>query len=164
MPPKPSDLEPGDCLLYSPHDLFGYITCLKTWSPTCHCEVFAGLRESLASRNGIGVNRYSLRMKGLAAVLRPKGTLDWFAGLKWFESVRGQKYDWLGLFCFTLAVKQGAADKMFCSEFAKRLYHACKCDVIHENWDADKTAPGSYLQSIAFDWVWTKWGAGRQDA
>jgi hypothetical protein len=153
------ELEPGDALLYRPNSVAGWIIAVKTWSPVCHVEIYTGGEMSVASRDGRGVNRYPLRWKQLAAVLRPAERFLLPAAEVWFEKrARGQKYDWLGLLCFTLAVKRGSPDRMFCSEFATRFYRQGGFQVVHRRWDADKVAPGSLLMSPAFEWVWIRAG------
>jgi hypothetical protein len=153
----PLPLEPGDTLLYGPSDVFGLLTCLKTWSPACHVEIYAGNGMSYASRNGIGVNSYPLRLTQLIAIRRPEFPVDFTRGAHWFDRVaRGQAYDWLGLLCFTLAVKQGDPNKMFCSEFWKRFYPCCGLHVIAPDWDADRTSPAQCLQTPALKTIWRK--------
>ena len=118
-------------------------------------EVYIGDGKSLASRNGIGVACYNLRTEQLIAVLRPLGIMDLDAGRKWFySSANGQGYDWKGLLCFTLAVKQGSPRKMFCSEIATRFDRACGMKPFNPNFDADKIAPGSFFMSPAFETVY----------
>ena len=164
-PPVP--LLPGDTLVYGVCDFAGCIICLKTWSPACHVEIYAGTHvnaetgeetpKSFASRNGIGVDIYDLRLDQLIAVRRPANPIDIEKGALWFyEHARGQKYDWLGLLCFTLAVKRGSKDRMFCSEFWKRFYPRCGLDVMAPDWDADKTAPAQCLQTPALKTIWSK--------
>lgn len=113
---------------------------------------------SVASRNGLGVNLYPFRRDGLAYVLRPLetyGPLSVDNAQSWFfRKAQGQSYDWLGLMCFTLAVKQGSPDKMFCSEFAARWYRAGGLRPFAEDYDADLIAPAQFLQSPAFEPVW----------
>ncbi len=154
MKPVPG-LLPGDLLLYnSPGSVVDFVIRLKTWSVAAHCECYVGNSRSVASRNGIGVGNYPLRFDGLIAVLRPNRPFDLTLALEWFKSVDGQKYDFLGLMCFFLAVKRGSRDRMFCSEFLKRLYHQANCPLLHPQWDADKTAPGNFFMSTALDWFW----------
>ena len=109
---------------------------------------------SYASRNGLGVNLYPLRRAQLTRVLRPKASLNMQNAENWFKTVQGQKYDWMGLLVFSLAVKQGSRDKMFCSEFATRWYRYAETNPVSENYDADRVAPADFLKSPAFDWVW----------
>ena len=153
---NPGLLKPGDCLLYKPSSLTGLIIAVKTWTWISHVEVYAGDGLSWASRDGIGVNRYPTRYSDLAYVRRPlRFTRHHFFNMgAWFETVRGQKYDWLGLLCFTLAVKQGAKDRMFCSEFALNLYRAAGLNVLAKDCVPDHTAPSEFLQTPALTTVW----------
>lgn len=146
-------LQRGDCLLYNSSDLIDLAIRVKTWSPVAHCEAYVGSGLSVASRNGIGVGCYQFRRDGLRYVLRPRGAFVMESAMTWFKGVRGQAYDWLGLLCFTLAVKQGSHNKQFCSEFLKRWYEAGGFFPLHRSWDADKTAPGNFLMSPNFDWI-----------
>lgn len=148
------ELRPGDCLLYWGNSLFDWAIAIKTWNKIAHVEVYRGKGENLASRNGIGVSNYPLRISGLAYVLRPGSPFDLEKANVWFYKVKGQKYDWLGLLCFTLAVRQGSPNKMFCSEFATRLYRAGGFKPFADAYDADLIAPAQFLQSPAFDPVW----------
>lgn len=148
------NLLPGDILLYGPSNLIGRLICVKTWSHVCHCEVYAGGGFSVASRDGIGVGKYPLRTEQLKAVLRPVGKLSMTSAMRWFYgSANGQRYDFLGLMVFFLAVKRGSPDRMFCSEFAVRFMRKAKVPVVNLNWDADKTAPGDLLKSTSLNWV-----------
>jgi hypothetical protein len=148
-------LQSGDCLLYRPSSLFGWIIALKTFNMVSHVEVYAGMGESYASRDGQGVNIYPFRTAQLTRVLRPIGKMDLANGRCWFlRYALGQKYDWLGLLCFTLAVKQGAQDRMFCSEFATRYYRVCGLEPFAADYDADHVPPSYFLSSPAFKTIW----------
>lgn len=151
-----AQLKPGDLLLYRPKkgSFFGWLISVKTWNKISHCELYVGDHQSIAARDGIGVNMYPLRESELAMVLRPKVPLDVVDMLNWFETVRGQKYDWLGLLVFTLAVKQGSTDKMFCSEFCTRALRAGGVEPFTVDTDADRVAPATFLYSPAFDVKW----------
>lgn len=157
-----SNLLPGDCLLYertpfvkSPIGwFFGLVINIKTWSRFSHVEIYAGNGKAFASRDGVGVGFYDLRVDELVEVRRPSALhYDHQKGVKWFETVRGQEYDWLGLLCFTLAVRQGAHDRMFCSEFAVRYYRKSGLEVLNPDDDADKAAPAQLHQTPALTTV-----------
>lgn len=152
----PVELQFGDCLLYSTKwDLVDIIIRIKSWSVASHVEVYVGGNQSVASRNGIGVNKYPLRREGLVAVLRPKAPLDRDAGMAWFYSQAcGQKYDFLGLMCFFLAVKRGSPDRQFCSEFSTNFYRACQFEPFNADDSADTIAPGTNLFSSQLEHVW----------
>lgn len=153
--PKLSDLLAGDCLLYKPTSLMGLVIAVKTWHWVSHVEVYDCNGCSFASRDGVGVNRYPARGDGLCAVLRPGPAYDHVVAERWFEGhANGQGYDWLGLLVFTLAVKAGAKDRMFCSEFATRLYRVGGLEPFNPGEDADRIAPFQFLTSPAFRVLW----------
>lgn len=154
------DLRHGDHLLYGRSgSIFDWIVSVKTWSKAVHIEIYAGDGMSMASRNKLGVNLYGFRREQLICVLRPKllGASTIFErGFRWFSEIaRGQKYDWMGLLCFTLAVRQGSPDRMFCSEFANNFDRVCGLGAFASDWPGDMTAPGNFLMSPAFDKIWS---------
>jgi hypothetical protein len=132
----------------------GWVIAVKTWTRISHVEVYRGDGLSYASRDGIGVNVYPLRTSNLGFVRRPMQPFDRDRVAYWFGSVRGQKYDWLGLLCFTLAVRQGSPNKMFCSEMATNLYRAAGLDAVNPDLDADTVAPSEFLQTPALRTIW----------
>lgn len=143
---------PGDCLLYSPSGISGLIIALKTWHKIAHVEIVAEKGFSYASRDGIGVGKYPLRLAQLKYILRPE-TYNSTLADEYFQSVNGQKYDFKGLLCFALAVKQGSPDRQFCSEFATNLYRAGGCSVFPVGNSADTIAPFEFLLSSALDLI-----------
>ena len=150
-----STLLPGDVLLYFDKKSFvDWAIAVKTWNRIAHIEVYAGNGMSYASRNGIGVNLYAFRYKGLVCVRRATRPLDILAAADWFNSVRGQKYDWKGLLCFWLAVKQGAKNMMYCSEFALRWFRHGDFEPFNNKQDADKTPPSYFWVTKAFNTIW----------
>jgi hypothetical protein len=147
-------LQPGDTLLYFSHSLIDWCIALKTWTKVAHVEIYAGNKTSYASRNGIGVNQFSFRPDGLAAVLRDRDIGDWESGVAFFKKCQGQKYDWKGLLCFTLAVHQGALDKQFCSEFWTRFKRAEQLEPFNKEWDADRVPPSFCLVTPTQTIIW----------
>lgn len=147
-------LKPGDAILYRPASAFGYLIAIKTWTWISHVEVYLGDYTCAAARES-GVNLYGLDCAHAAYVLRPKGSVNIRAARKWFQTVRGQKYDFLGLLVFYLAARHGAKDRMFCSELATRFYRHGGFQPVAKVIDADRVAPAQYLQSLAFDLVWS---------
>lgn len=136
-------------------DVVDWSIAVKTGYWIAHCEIYDGEGMSVASRNGIGVNRYPLRTDGLVCVRRPIGVIDREASEKWFsDEARGQKYDFKGLMCFYLAVNHGSAHKMFCSEFALRWYRKACIQPLNTEIDADRTAPCEFWKTPAFFTVW----------
>jgi uncharacterized protein YycO len=148
-------LKPGDCLLYRASGFFGHLISLKTWSHFSHVEVYIGNNKSVASRDGIGVNEYTLRLENLGFILRPNRDFNIKKALKWFHDIaKGQRYDWKGILVFTLAAKQGSLDRMFCSEFATRFYRNGDFNPFNINYNADRIAPSNFLISPNFDEIW----------
>lgn len=149
------NLRPGDVLLYSGKGFFSRLIQMKTWSRYSHCEVYDGAGLSVASRDGIGVGRYPLRLDGLRVILRPLAKFDAEKAREWFKTVDGQPYDWFGLLAFTNAKRQGRQNwKMFCSEFATRYLRAGKIEPFN-GYDADGIAPGEFMKSSALVLVWS---------
>ena len=164
-------LKAGDALLYygdallnatdgSQHAGFvDWAIGVKTGGLCAHIELYDGGGQSVASRNGIGVNYYPLRLTGLIAVRRPKTAFDWQQGKNWFNSMaKGEKYDFKGLLCFWLAVRQGSKDRMFCSEFALRRYRASSFQPFNPDQDADRTSPFDFWKCGNMETVWQKKG------
>ena len=151
-----SILQSGDALLYyDPRSIVDRIIAIKTGGRISHIELWDGSGMSVASRNGIGVNRYHWRLDGLVAVRRPFGHIDWAAGQKWFlDDARGQKYDFKGLLCFYLAVKQGSPHKMFCSEFALCRYRHSVFQPFNPDQDADRTSPWDFWKARSMETIW----------
>lgn len=147
-------LQPGDTILYFSHDVFDWIIALKTWCKAAHVEMYRGDGMSYASRNGIGVNTYPTRFSDVAAIVRPVKPLDMQSIALWFETVRGEGYDWAGLLCFTLAVRHGSNRKQFCSELMTRLWRKGKGDPFNRNWDADRVPPSFFLVTGAGKLIW----------
>lgn len=151
-------LLPGDHLLYGkkPRDIFGLITSWKTWSPAVHIEVYIGNNVSMASRNGIGVNRYPLRTEQLIAVLRPKTPINMVKGLAWFDQagVKGRPYGWLDLLHFEgFKIKSGG---WICSQFAALFDEACDFLSFNSQYFEGSIDPGDFFLSPVFNWEWVE--------
>lgn len=151
---KPS-IQPGDFLLYSGKGFFSWLIKVKTWSRFSHVEVYIGHGQTIASRDGEGVDLYWLKLDKLAAILRPTEKLDVEAGLSWAKenAILGQKYDWWGLLrMFTIGTQ--STSKQFCSELATRFARACNFQPFNRKYDADLVSPGMFYSSPHFDVVW----------
>lgn len=138
-------LKPGDILLYRPVGFFGWVISIKTWHPISHVEIYDGDLKSLASRDGIGVGRYPVRLAQLAYVLRPRVALDLAAGRAWFETVKGQPYGWIDLVNFVGIPL--STDGMVCSPFATRYLRACHWNIFPTD-SADAIAPFQFLDVV----------------
>lgn len=167
MVAKPFDqtiLQPGDTILYRPTAfslekfggwLFGRLIALKSWHNISHVEVYVGGGESVASRDGEGVNRYLWRSTEIGYVLRPGQPVDLVIGMRWFNGVRGQGYDWLGLTRFVRTSIVSSQTKMFCSAFWLRFYRACAFNPFSAIVDADSIAPGEIIDCPNLEVIWT---------
>ena len=144
----PSILRAGDILLYRPHSFFGWIIAFKTWCrEASHVEVYMGQDKSSASRDGIGVGMYELRLKDLSMVLRPRTPFDMDKALAYYETVKGQPYDWRGVWCFSLMAERGEEGKQICSEYARNLQTSAGPEWFATEWPSDKVAPAQFVQS-----------------
>lgn len=138
-------LKPGDTLLYRPAGKFGLLIAVKTWHRISHVEVYDGNLKSLASRDGLGVDRYPLRLSELAYVLRPQVKLDLEAGRKYFDSLKGTPYGWLDLANFVgLPVDRGG---IVCSPFATGFYRAAGWNIFPTD-PVNKVAPFQFLDLL----------------
>lgn len=149
-------MKPGDCLLYTPTGVFGIAIAIKTWHSISHCECYVGQGQSVASRDGIGINQYPWRNTQLGYILRPNRPFNLGAAMDWFQGVRGEKYDWMGLLRFGWRAKYVphclTDNKMFCSEFLTRFYRAGGMDPFPRE-DADAIAPFQFESNPLFDLV-----------
>lgn len=147
---KSIELKPGDCLLYAPLGFFGKIISLKTWHEVGHCECYVGNEQSVASRDGKGVNLYPFRDTELIWILRPPiNSFNLKLAYDWFETVKGQKYDWYGLLRFAWKAEHkniGNNNKMFCSEFLARFYNRGGWDLFYGE-DCDAVPPCLFLRA-----------------
>lgn len=162
-------VKPLDVLLFRPDSLAGWMIAVKTWSrDASHCEVVAytseRLIETFSARGSVttqagekgGVNFFRdlpSRISRISHVLRLRdqsGTRP-LSAYNWaLTRAVGQGYDYAGLLVFSLAARQGALNKMFCSEACTRYLRAAEADPFHPNADADLVAPGTFLFSPAF--------------
>lgn len=138
-------LRPGDILLYRPAGLFGQIIRIKTWHNISHVEIYDGSYQSVASRDGIGVGRYPLRLSQLTYVLRPEVPLDLAKGHTYFDAMNGTRYGWLDLIAFVgLPAK---APGIVCSPFAAGYLRACGWNVFPTD-PIEKIAPFQFLDLV----------------
>lgn len=163
--PGPFDvsmLRPGDALLYAPRGVVGFLINLKGWwHGVAHCEGFEGVIDGVpycvASRNGIGVNRYQLRTDDLAFVLRPTEAFDLAKATEWFERIaRGQRYDWRAIWRFLKPGDETAdydPNRQICSAYLTRWYRSGGLKVFSTFEDADRIHPFQFLTSPALDHI-----------
>jgi hypothetical protein len=115
-------LRPGDCLLYKPAGVFGRLIALKTWHHISHVEVYDGEGLSWASRDGIGVGHYALRLSQLQYILRPIPPLDLAAARRFATRMIGTPYGWFDLLQFFGAPVNCSG--IVCSPFVAGFYRA----------------------------------------
>ena len=91
---NPEILQPGDILLFAPSSFFGYAISWLTAGRVSHVEIYKGGGISYASRDGIGVDEYPLRVSGLYQVLRSRPRLNMGAMAIEFKKHKGHAYDY----------------------------------------------------------------------
>lgn len=155
IPFDPSILQWADMLLYFEEDVVDLVIAEKTGKRVGHVERYVGAGRSWASRNGVGVNIYPLRLDGLVCVRRPIGVLDSAKATDWFKNVAmGQKYDFKGLLAFTSFVKSGTPGDMFCSEFSVNLDRAAGFDPLNPSQAAVDTSPRDLWILPTYETIW----------
>lgn len=148
-------LQPGDCILYRPVDVFDWAVALKTWTRVSHVEVYVGNRYSVASRNGKGVDEYPTRETDVAAVRRPGPDFDLERAMRWFDAcARGQKYGWRTLLSFALMNSSPVEGHMICSEFAAEFYKAGGLPLFASDWPSYRTPPSLEVATAALTTIW----------
>lgn len=140
-------LKPADVLLYKPRGVFGWIIATKTWHQVAHCEAYIGAGFSVASRDGLGVGLYPLRVEDLAYVCRPVVPFDMSRALAWFEKQKGTPYGWADLGQF-IGLNIDALG-IVCSPFVTRFLRAGRIDPFNGE-PAEKIAPFEFLLADCF--------------
>lgn len=138
-------LKPGDILLYRPASVFGWLITVKTWHRISHVEVYDGVGQSWASRDGLGVARYPLRISQLAYVLRPQVPLDLAAARQWATTMAGTPYGWLDLANFVNVPVRSRG--IVCSPFVTSFERAAGWHIFPED-PPEKIAPFQFLDLI----------------
>jgi len=142
--PIEKDLQKGDLLVFSRRELFDSIIKIKTWSQATHTEIYIGNGSTVASRNGIGCNIYTLDLNGIYCVLRPVQPFDLDKALLTFNTkYRGLPYGWKALFSFVLIDLHD--NGIFCSELSTLVYRAGGFEPFNANVKANTVAPADYL-------------------
>lgn len=142
-------------LLYFVEDPVDFIIAEKTGKRVGHVERYFGNGQSVASRNGVGVNLYPLRLDGLVCVRRAVGTLDNDRAGDWFRNVaQGQRYDFKGLLTFTSFIKSGTPGDMFCSEFSVNFDRAAGFEPLNPSQPAVETSPRDLWILPTYKTIW----------
>lgn len=159
MQPDIKDILPGSVLLYNtPGDLMDAI--ITRTGPAAHTEWYEGNGQSLASRNGVGVNRYPFRAEDLIGILVPKITLDFLHAdfvskfTDWFETVRGDAYDWHGLAGFVVDSVTQTQGHWFCSAFVAKGCEMAGFPIFNPLWSPSLITPSDFFKSASLRWQW----------
>src|SRR5574343_1925202 len=116
-------LHAGDILCYRPKGLLGFAIATKTFHNWAHVEmVWVPGRTNAAARRE-GVNLYPMRWDELGRVLRPPEGFDFDRAVRYFGTVRWQRYDWPGLFAY-VRWGRGKNDRQYRSELCTNLMRA----------------------------------------
>ena len=148
-----SILKPGDIMLFNTLDLVDDVIDFKTGSDVAHIEIYAGGSKSYASRNGIGVGLYPVRITGLRYVRRPVGVLDIGALEDFFNKVDGAKYgfgDILENINWNLPLPG-----YDCSHFAAALLRYGNCPQFDGTYPEPKITPRDFLITRESQPVWS---------
>lgn len=150
-------LQPGDMLVYSGHSLFSWLIKKKTYSDYTHIALYVGEGKQREFREFKGAQEVPLRIENLVMIRRPKGSWNKEKSQVFWDSIKTQGYDYVGLFFSFIAVMRGASSqKMWCSEYYARD-HRISVDgepLFSEVTDADRVAPGDCVKSSGTSLVW----------
>ena len=138
----PADLRVGDILLYDEPDIVDDVIAIKTGDDVAHIEIYAGLGQSWASRNGIGVNQYPFRAHGLMYIRRPIQPIDIRAVLVWVKPYIGSPYGFGDILASVDIVTKW--NGMDCSHFAACLLEAGGAPQFDLDCDKRKIAPRDF--------------------
>jgi hypothetical protein len=168
-------VKPGDVVLFLPTSPIGWAIAIKTWNrEASHAEIVSAVTpdyvETWTARGGnsaeedgaTGANFYRdlqepRRATRVTWILRPDRMpctppFNAEAAHRWAERYAvGQKYDYFGLLVFTLALRQGSLDRMFCSEATVNYSREGGVDPFNPNWPPDMTAPATFLVSPIYN-------------
>ena len=147
------ELQPGDVLLDCSRSLIGWAIRFRTWSDVEHVEVYLGEGRSVASRNGIGVGKYPLRIDGLVRVFRPVENPDVIAGLLWFADVDGLPYAWTDLLRF-YGWALDSAKGMICSQFADAFLRQCGVQLFNVQYPDGAVTPRDFEITPGLQEIW----------
>ena len=144
-------LLPGDCLLYRPSSVFGWAIAAFTLSKVSHVEIYKGGGISWASRDGIGVNEYSLRTEQLSHVLRATKPLNVGAMAQCFDHLRGHGYDNGTIASFaTFGMFKSNVGQEVCSEFATIMFRVGGLKALFSAKMPSEVAPNEFVKSNEF--------------
>ncbi len=153
MNPLP-DLLPGDILLYADHSFVDWCIKLRCWSDVAHVEIYLENGLSTASRNGLGVNFYPLRLDGLRYVRRPVVPFGLVAARTYAAKMRGTPYGYadLGRFYLLNLPTKG----LICSQYGDLLLRAGHVIAFAEDYPAGAVSPRDFRVTSLAKTIWAK--------
>jgi len=141
----PSDLHPGDILLYSTKTIVDDLIEWKTSGTAAHVEIYAGSNSSWASRNGIGCGSgaYPYRNAGLCMVRRPVQSFNVSVASAFFNAnLKNQPYGFVDILDeIGIERKGGGVD---CSHAAALLLEAAGCPQFDLNYPKSLISPRDF--------------------
>lgn len=151
MPP----LQPGDVLLYGGTDLVARLIQFRTWSDTCHVEVYADADNgrTVTSRFGTGVKLYPFNPNGLVKVLRPFPPFDRVKALNWFYvRANGRPYGWGDIVGFYGLRRTGRG--LICSQTSDLFLRAGGVVAFSPEYPAGLICPRDFETSPVLNCIW----------
>lgn len=150
-------LQPGDILFYSGTGFFSRLIKLKTYSEWTHVAVYLGNGMQREFVEGEGPQEVPFRIKNLGMIKRRMGVWDKKKSDEYWQTVKHQGYDYIGLLLGFIARRQGREnDKMWCSEYLTRddRYAVSGQHLFSDEVDADGVSPADVGRSPAASIVW----------
>lgn len=155
----PKILKPGMLLLYEASSLFGYAIAAFSGSRISHIEMYAGDGTSYASRDGVGVDEYPLRLKDLALVLEAVEPLNMDRVREGFSRKIGHRYDNSTILKFaTFGLFGGKPMAEVCSEIQAYLVRVGGLERAFGDKQPDEVKPSDFVDAMnhgVFRKVWS---------
>lgn len=153
-------VRPGDILVYSGKSIFSVIIRFKTYSRATHVARYIGDGQQREFKEFRDAQQVPLRVENLIAIYRPVGLWHRFRSDRFWNEVKDQGYDYVGLVWSFFARKQGRKNnKMFCSEYVVRDDRIASDGpfLIADHIDADGVAPADIDRSPNKTLVWSNY-------
>lgn len=154
----PTDLLPGDVLLYRSSDIVGKIIAIKTGQDFSHVEVYVGNGNCLGARIS-GVNWYQVRLdKYLVEVRRfqpESGQLfNIMAAANAIAPMIGKGYDVGGLFTFFNPWAKHLQTIRVCSPVSAHFMRGGGYEPFNPELEDDDITPASFHDTPALKTIW----------
>ena len=151
-------LQPGDILVYSGEGIFSKLIKLKTYSEWTHVAVYIGGGLQREFVEGAGAQEVPFRPKNLGMIRRRLGIWERSKSDAFWQEVKDQDYDYVGILWSFFARKQGRDNhSMFCSEYVVRDDRVASTGptyLVSDETDADGVSPADLVRSPASKVVW----------